>query len=63
MVCPEHVALGLDLMSGGNWQKDFNTTRYPMITEALLKNGYSNDANAKLTGENWLRLLEEAKVQ
>ena len=62
LVGAEHIALGLDLMSGGHWLRDFDATDYPRITEALVARGYSSDTVRKILGENWLRLLSAAKV-
>ena len=59
---PDHVGLGLDLMSGGNWLKDVDATSYPRLTEALRDKGYSAGVMRKILGENWLRLLDAAKV-
>ena len=59
---PGHVGLGLDLMSGGNWLKDVDATSYPRLTEALLEKGYSAGVMRKILGENWLHLLDAAKV-
>ena len=59
---PDHVGLGLDLMSGGNWLKDVDASSYPRLTEALLEKGYSAGVMRKILGENWLRLLDAAKV-
>ena len=59
---PDHVGLGLDLMAGGNWLRDFDATSYPRLTEALLAKGYSVAVIRKILGENWLRLLDAAKV-
>ena len=59
---PDHVGLGLDLMAGGHWLRDFDATSYPRLTEALLAKGYSVAVIRKILGENWLRLLDAAKV-
>ncbi len=59
---PGHVGLGLDLMSGGNWLKDFDATSYPRLTEALLEEGHSAGVIRQILGENWLHLLDAAKV-
>lgn len=62
LVGPEHVALGMDLMAGGNWLKDFDATAYPLITEALLMKGHSDDEIREIMGGNWLRMLDAAKA-
>ena len=53
LVGAEHIALGLDLMSGGHWLRDFDATNYPRITEALVAKGYPADTVRKILGENW----------
>jgi membrane dipeptidase len=59
----DHVAIGLDLMWGTYWLKDFDATYYPHFTEAFLAKGYSAERIKKLLGENWLRVLDAAKVE
>ena len=61
MVGDDHLGIGLDLMSGPNL-RDFDATGYPRLTEALVEKGYSEQRIKKILGENWLRLLDEAKV-
>ena len=58
----DHVALGLDLMAGGNWLRDFDATSYPRLTEAMLTRGLPQKDVRKILGENWLRILDEAMV-
>jgi membrane dipeptidase len=58
----DHVAIGLDLMHGTYWLKDFDATCYPQITEALVDKGYSAKTIKKILGENWLRVFDAAKV-
>ena len=62
LVGDDHIGIGLDMMSGGNWLRDFDATSYPRITEALVAKGYSDKTIRKVLGENWLRLLDSAKV-
>jgi membrane dipeptidase len=59
---PDHVGIGLDLMSGGNWMRDFDATSYPRLTTAMRKKGFSDDVILKVLGENWLHILDSAKV-
>ena len=59
----DHAGLGLDLMAGGNWLRDFDATSYPRLTEALLDVGLSETAVRKVLGENWLRILDAARVE
>lgn len=61
LVGDDHVAIGLDLMFGTFWLKDFDATCYPKITEALVAKGYSAKTIKKILGENWLRVLDTAK--
>jgi len=59
-VGPDHAAIGLDLMAGGNWLRDFDATRYGRLTEALVRAGLDEAAIRKVLGENWLRVLDQA---
>src|SRR2546425_1146937 len=62
LVGADHVGLGVDLMAGGNWLRDFDATSYPRLTETMNARGLSPEVIRKVLGENWLRLLDEAKV-
>lgn len=62
LVGDDHVAIGLDLMFGTYWLKDFDATCYPRITELMVKKGYSARTIKKILGENWLRVLDTAKA-
>jgi membrane dipeptidase len=62
-VGPDHAGIGLDLMSGGHWLRDFDATSYPRLTTALRAKGYSDETVMKILGENWLRVLDAAKVK
>jgi membrane dipeptidase len=62
LVGDDHVAIGLDLMFGTYWLKDFDATCYPKITEALVAKGYSTTTIKKILGENWLRVLDAARA-
>ncbi len=61
LIGADHVAIGLDLMWGTYWLRDFDATSYPKLTEAFVAKGYSEETIRKLLGENWLRVLETAK--
>lgn len=63
LVGENHVAIGLDMNQGGSNLRDFDATRYPRLTEALVTKGYSAAAIRKILGENWLRLLDAAPVR
>jgi microsomal dipeptidase-like Zn-dependent dipeptidase len=61
MVGDDHVGIGLDLMARPAI-RDFTAASYPRLTEAMLAKGLSHGAIRKVLGENWLRLLDQAKV-
>lgn len=63
LVGDDHVGIGLDLMDGGAWLRDFDASSYPRLTEALLERGYGPERVKKILGENWLRVLDAAKVE
>lgn len=58
----DHAAIGLDLMAGGNWLRDFDATAYPRLTEALVRTGLPEPVIVKVLGENWLRIMDAARV-
>jgi membrane dipeptidase len=62
LIGADHVGIGLDLMWGTFWLRDFDATCYPKLTEALLAKGYSSETIQKILGENWLRVLETSKA-
>lgn len=62
LVGDDHVGLGLDLMAGGNWLRDFDATSYPRLTEALVASGLSEASILKVLGENWLRVFDTARA-
>jgi membrane dipeptidase len=61
-VGPRHIGLGLDLMAGGNWLRDFDATGYPRLTAALAARGLGPEVITQVLGENWLRVLDAARV-
>ena len=61
LVGEDHVGIGLDLMARPA-MRDFTAASYPRFTEAMLAKGLSPATIKKVLGENWLRLLEQAKV-
>ena len=61
LVGDSHVGIGLDMMAKPN-MRDFTAASYPRLTEALLTKGLSPAAVKNVLGENWLRLLDQAKV-
>jgi membrane dipeptidase len=62
LVGDAHVGLGLDLMAGGNWLRDFDATGYRLLPPALAAAGLSEERVARVSGENWLRILEAARA-
>lgn len=62
LIGEDHVAIGLDLMWGKYWLDEFDATSYPRLTEAFVAKGYSPTRIRKILGENWLRVLDAAKV-
>ena len=62
LVGDDHVAMGFDMSRGGGYLRDFDATKYSLITAALVKKGYSEQRIRKILGGNWLRLLDQAKV-
>ena len=62
LVGEDHVGIGTDMLAGGSNIRDFDATGYPRLTEALVTNGYSPSRVRKILGENWLRVLDGAKV-
>ena len=57
----DHVAIGLDLMAQPT-MRDFDASQYWRFTEAMLAKGMSPTTIKKVLGENWLRMLDQAKV-
>jgi membrane dipeptidase len=62
LVGDDHIAMGFDMSRGGGYLRDFDATKYSLITEALVRKGYSEATIRKILGGNWLRLLDQAKV-
>jgi microsomal dipeptidase-like Zn-dependent dipeptidase len=50
------------MMAGGDWLRDFDATSYPLLTQALLARGLSENSVRKIVGENSRRLLDKAKL-
>jgi membrane dipeptidase len=60
MVGDDHVALGTDFDGGPNLPRGMRDTRdLPMITDAMLRRGYSEKRIDKFWGGNLLRLFRE----
>lgn len=55
LVGVEHVAIGSDF--DGAIKPPFDITGFPLITQALMEEGFSDEEIAKIMGENTLRVL------
>ena len=62
LVGEDYIGIGMDMMDGGRNIRDFDATSYPRLTEALVGKGYAPARIHKILGENWLRVLDGAKV-
>ncbi len=62
LVGEDYIGIGLDMAAGGANIRDFDATSYPRLTEALVGKGYAPSRVRKILGENWLRVLDGAKV-
>lgn len=62
LIGEDHIGIGLDLMHGTFWLRDFDATCYPKLTEAFVAKGYRPETIRKILGENWLRVLDTAKA-
>jgi membrane dipeptidase len=61
LVGAEHVGLGSDF-DGANMPFGMeDATKLPLITEALLRRGYSDEDVRKILGENTLRVMTEVE--
>jgi len=56
---PKSVAIGLDLTNARSTLKSFDASHYPDLVEALRKH---NLATPEILGQNWLRVLDSAKI-
>jgi len=56
---PTHVGIGLDLVHGRSYLKNFDARAYPRLVDALKKRKIPSE----VLGENWLSMLDAAKVQ
>jgi microsomal dipeptidase-like Zn-dependent dipeptidase len=57
-VGPTHVGIGLDLTQGRSVMKDFDARNYNELKNTLAK----RNVPAGVFGENWLRVLDAARV-
>ena len=62
LVGEDYVGIGTDMINGVANIRDFDATSYPRFTEALVGRGYAPSRVRKVLGENWLRVLDAAKV-
>ena len=53
-----HVAIGLDLTNGRSTLKNFDARGYPRLAEAIRKRNLPD----AVLGENWLRVMDAARV-
>ena len=56
----DHVGIGCDFDGGGGLEGLRDVSEYPNLTRALLARGWSEEALAKLWGENLLRVMGAA---
>lgn len=62
LVGEDHVAMGFDQSRGGGYFRDFDATKYPDITAALVRKGYSESRIRKILGGNWIRLFSAVEA-
>ena len=62
LVGEDYIGIGMDMMDGRANIRGFDATSYPRLTEALVDRGYAPARIHKILGENWLRVLDAAKV-
>ena len=62
LVGEDYIGIGMDMMDGRANILDFDATSYPRLTGALVDRGYAPERIRKILGENWLRVLDAAKV-
>jgi membrane dipeptidase len=62
LVGEDHVAMGFDQSRGGGYFRDFDATKYPDITAALVRKGYSEARVRKILGGNWVRLFDAVQA-
>jgi membrane dipeptidase len=62
LVGEDHVAMGFDQSRGGGYFRNFDATKYPDITAALVRKGYSEARIRKILGGNWMRLFSAVEA-
>ena len=62
LVGEDYIGIGMDMLDGRANIRGFDATGYPRLTEALVDRGYAPERIRKILGENWLRVLDAAKV-
>ena len=55
----DHVAIGTDFDGGGELQGFEDASRFPQVTEALLRQAYGEEEIRKLLGKNFLRVFRQ----
>ena len=59
LVGPDHIGIGSDYDGIGAAPEGLeNVTKFPNLTEGLIKRGYSDEVIKKFLGENYLRVLK-----
>jgi membrane dipeptidase len=62
LIGPEHVGLGADFDGAESYPRGINSVAdYPLVTEELLKRGYSEKNIRLILGENFIRVLKANK--
>jgi len=61
LIGPDHVGIGADWDGGGGVVGMRDIAAFPLITERLLKEGYSKEDLAKIWGGNVIRLMQAAE--
>ena len=57
---PEHVGLGADLYGWDTSPKGLeDVSKYPLLTEALVRRGHSDEVILKILGENFMRVFRQ----
>jgi membrane dipeptidase len=55
---PMHVGIGLDLTTGRSTLRNFDALAYPQLVQAIRNRGLPE----RVLGENWLRMMDAARV-
>ena len=55
---PTHVGIGLDLTTNRSTLRNFDALGYPQLVQTIRNKGLPE----RVLGENWLRMMDVAKV-